>query len=142
MLLIFISFIYIVAFAHSGRTDENGGHWDNDLGEYHYHCNGYPEHSHINGVCPYKSRVHYKENNSVSSDSDDSEKTYDEGYEKGYNIGKTLGYNEGFKTAYKKGYDNGYDDGLFYLKILICIISAVIVIYWLIIFFKNKNEKE
>lgn len=25
------------AFAHSGRTDANGGHWNRSPGEYHYH---------------------------------------------------------------------------------------------------------
>lgn len=44
-------------FAHSGRTDSNGGHRDNKnisgLGSYHYHCGGYPAHLHTNGVCPY-----------------------------------------------------------------------------------------
>lgn len=43
--------------AHSGRTDSNGGHRDNrnasGLGNYHYHCGGYPPHLHENGVCPY-----------------------------------------------------------------------------------------
>lgn len=47
----------IVAEAHSGRTDGNGGHHDNQnksgLGNYHYHCGGYPAHLHNNGVCPY-----------------------------------------------------------------------------------------
>ena len=37
----------IIAEAHSGRTDANGGHRDNKnksgLGSYHYHCNGHPE---------------------------------------------------------------------------------------------------
>ena len=46
-------------FAHSGRTDSKGGHKDNKnasgLGNYHYHCGGYPAHLHKNGVCPYKS---------------------------------------------------------------------------------------
>lgn len=45
-------------YAHSGRTDANGGHRDNKnvsgLGSYHYHCGGYPAHLHDNGVCPYK----------------------------------------------------------------------------------------
>lgn len=45
------------AFAHSGRTDGNGGHRDNNnvsgLGYYHYHCGGHPAHLHPNGVCPY-----------------------------------------------------------------------------------------
>lgn len=46
------------AFAHSGRTDGNGGHRDNNnvsgLGYYHYHCGGNPAHLHPNGVCPYQ----------------------------------------------------------------------------------------
>lgn len=46
-----------VNFAHSGRTDANGGHKDNQnksgLGPYHYHCGGYPAHLHDGGVCPY-----------------------------------------------------------------------------------------
>lgn len=49
--------ININLFAHSGRTDSNGGHKDNQnksgLGSYHYHCGGYPAHLHPNGVCPY-----------------------------------------------------------------------------------------
>ncbi len=40
------------ASAHSGKTDANGGHWDNSTGEYHYH-HGYPAHQHTNGICPY-----------------------------------------------------------------------------------------
>ena len=49
----------LTLFAHSGRTDSNGGHKDNKnksgLGSYHYHCGGYPAHLHDNGVCPYDS---------------------------------------------------------------------------------------
>lgn len=45
--------------AHSGRTDANGGHRDNQnksgLGSYHYHCGGHPAHLHKNGECPYNS---------------------------------------------------------------------------------------
>ena len=45
--------------AHSGRTDANGGHKDNQnksgLGSYHYHCGGHPAHLHPDGVCPYSS---------------------------------------------------------------------------------------
>lgn len=45
-------------FAHSGKTDANGGHYDRSTGEYHYH-HGYPAHQHYDmdgdGVvdCPY-----------------------------------------------------------------------------------------
>ena len=40
------------ALAHPGKTDENGGHYDQSTGEYHYH-HGYPAHQHSNGICPY-----------------------------------------------------------------------------------------
>lgn len=50
-LLIIIAFSSMV-YAHPGRTDENGGHYDRSTGEYHYH-HGYPAHQHENGVCPY-----------------------------------------------------------------------------------------
>ncbi len=42
----------ISSFAHSGRTDGNGGHRDNINGGYHYH-HGYPAHDHPDGECPY-----------------------------------------------------------------------------------------
>lgn len=49
----------LTAYAHSGRTDSQGGHKDNNnvsgLGPYHYHCGGNPPHLHPNGVCPYSS---------------------------------------------------------------------------------------
>ena len=35
----------IVSFAHGGRTDANGGHYNRSTGEYHYH-HGYSAHSH------------------------------------------------------------------------------------------------
>lgn len=42
----------VVAYAHNGRTDYKGGHYDSETSEYHYH-HGYPAHDHINGECPY-----------------------------------------------------------------------------------------
>ena len=42
----------VAVFAHPGRTDEYGGHYDWKTGEYHYH-HGYPAHQHIDGYCPY-----------------------------------------------------------------------------------------
>ena len=72
ILLIIISIISIEinSYAHSGRTDANGGHRDNQnksgLGSYHYHCGGYPAYLHTNGACPYSSS---KKNASSSSSS-------------------------------------------------------------------------
>lgn len=57
--MVFCCLLTIPTYAHSGRTDSNGGHKDNKnksgLGSYHYHCGGYPAHLHSGGVCPYKS---------------------------------------------------------------------------------------
>lgn len=54
----FTSMFNLNTFAHSGRTDSNGGHRDNKnasgLGSYHYH-HGMGPHLHPNGVCPYAS---------------------------------------------------------------------------------------
>lgn len=76
------------SWAHSGRTDSRGGHYDRSTGEYHYH-HGYPAHQHPNGVCPYADSapssisddlsyrssepltLSTKQNSSVSNDSDD-----------------------------------------------------------------------
>lgn len=57
VLSLFLS-VSVSAFAHSGKTDANGGHTDRSTGEYHYH-HGYPAHQHEDldgdGVpdCPY-----------------------------------------------------------------------------------------
>ncbi len=42
----------VLCFAHSGKTDSSGGHYDSSAGEYHYH-HGYSAHQHPNGDCPY-----------------------------------------------------------------------------------------
>lgn len=59
LICVFSIAICNITFAHSGKTDSNGGHKDNKnksgLGSYHYHCGGYPAHLHTNGVCPYSS---------------------------------------------------------------------------------------
>lgn len=56
------------ALAHSGKTDSNGGHYDSDTGEYHYH-HGYPAHQHTGGKCPYDydDKTDYNSGNSSTS---------------------------------------------------------------------------
>ncbi len=34
-----------ISYAHAGRTDSNGGHYNNSTGDYHYH-HGYSAHDH------------------------------------------------------------------------------------------------
>ena len=62
LLIMFIAawlpFCSLIASAHPGRTDSNGGHTNHSTGEYHYH-HGYNAHNHydIDGDgdkdCPY-----------------------------------------------------------------------------------------
>ena len=42
----------LTTFAHSGRTDSSGGHYDYSTGKYHYH-HGFSAHQHKNGICPF-----------------------------------------------------------------------------------------
>lgn len=59
LLSVFLLLIFFPVFAHPGRTDSSGGHYDRSSGTYHYH-HGYPAHQHIDldgdGTldCPYK----------------------------------------------------------------------------------------
>lgn len=80
--LILFLFTTFTAFAHPGRTDSAGGHWNHSTGEYHYH-HGYPEHQHPNGICPYRinnstssniSSTTENTNNNIPSEDDSSEK--------------------------------------------------------------------
>lgn len=72
LMLSLVCVIPLFAAAHSGRTDSNGGHWDSETGEYHYH-HGYPAHQHYDmdgdGVddCPYDFKDNTKSKNSTSS---------------------------------------------------------------------------
>lgn len=68
LFICFLTFALLIttAFAHSGRTDANGGHYNRSTGEYHYH-HGYPAHQHPGGVCPYRSSNYVKDSTYTSS---------------------------------------------------------------------------
>lgn len=107
-LLIVILIVSVLGvFAHSGRTDSNGGHRDNNnvsgLGYYHYHCGGNPPHLHSNGYCPYKSG---SSSSSLLKSLEDatgrklgSSKTYNDGYDDGYDVGYNKGRNAGVSST-------------------------------------------
>lgn len=73
-ILLLLSLLITPVFAHPGRTDENGGHWDRSTGEYHYH-HGYSAHQHYDmdgdGIpdCPYDFRDNTSHSSSGSSSS-------------------------------------------------------------------------
>lgn len=62
------------ALAHSGGTDENGGHYQSGVG-YHYH-HGYPAHKHTGGVCPYDFKDNTNHGSSGSSSSSNNTSTH------------------------------------------------------------------
>lgn len=65
--LIFCSLLAVTSSGHSGDTDEYGGHYNTETGEYHYH-HGYPAHQHTGGYCPYyKSKLPQHGNGTNSS---------------------------------------------------------------------------
>ena len=65
----------VVAFAHAGKTDSNGGHTDHSSGDYHYH-HGYSAHDHYDmdgdGIkdCPYNfdDKTNHNSGGSVNGD--------------------------------------------------------------------------
>lgn len=73
------SLLVLSASAHGGKTDSNGGHYDDSTGEYHYH-HGYPAHDHRDADgdgdvdCPYNfdDKTNHDSN---SSDSDSNSAT-------------------------------------------------------------------
>ena len=59
-----IAFSITIA-AHPGNTDAQGGHYEGDTGEYHYH-HGFPAHQHPNGICPYNFKNNVSDNSNSS----------------------------------------------------------------------------
>ncbi|WP_346897441.1 YHYH domain-containing protein [Clostridium sp. UBA7503] len=109
------------SYAHSGRTDSNGGHKDNKnasgLGGYHYH-HGLGPHLHPGGVCelvgggdnntPVSSPKGGRDNSTAVSQ---PKSYYDDGYNDGY-----AGKESNSSSKSKKGYSSGYNDGVNKLK--------------------------
>lgn len=73
--------LLITVSAHPGGTNDDGGHWDYDTGEYHYH-HGYPAHDHYDsngdGIvdCPYD----FDDQTGINSGSPSSGGTYSKNY--------------------------------------------------------------
>ena len=66
IILCCILIINTFTYAHSGKTDSNGGHYNSSTGEYHYH-HGYPAHSVCGVNCPYNNIDATNHNSSSSS---------------------------------------------------------------------------
>lgn len=71
--LFFVMLFCVPVHAHSGRTDEFGGHYDHSTGEYHYH-HGYEAHQHNDGKCPYDENKNCNESPSNTPQNNASDK--------------------------------------------------------------------
>lgn len=71
----------IICYAHGGKTDANGGHYNSSTGEYHYH-HGYPAHQHPGGICPYSydDKTDHLNGRSYSDDSNKSNNNYSDDF--------------------------------------------------------------
>ena len=129
----------IVAVAHSGRTDANGGHWNRSTGEYHYH-HGYSAHDHPNGVCPYEQPNTTTKPNTNTSNSNQTttldglkanysadNDSYVRGYDQGYSVGNSKGHNEGYDEGYNKGIEEA-TKGKKQFYLIMFILTAVIAL--------------
>lgn len=150
-------------FAHAGKTDANGGHFDLSTGEYHYH-HGFPAHQHTDGYCPYnfEDETEYGgggfTGNTISSSREytasdlreASKEAYDDGYGLGYRVGKTdgygIGYDDGLEDGEETGYQSGLEDGrknqFQYYPIIIASISVIAGIIILALTASRKKIKE
>lgn len=66
--ILFCIFLVTISFAHSGKTDSKGGHYDRSTGEYHYH-HGYPAHKVCGVNCSYNNvdKTNHSSTSSISS---------------------------------------------------------------------------
>ncbi|MDO4495831.1 MAG: YHYH domain-containing protein [Clostridiaceae bacterium] len=98
LILLYTFFSY--AFAHSGRTDSNGGHYNRSTGEYHYHTGKYAGESQIDN-----------ENSGDSEYYGITEKNAELNYF--YNCGKREGLKRLYiDSIYRQYYENGFSDAL------------------------------
>lgn len=102
ILFLFASLASLFVFrvnAHPGRTDDDGGHTDNETGEYHYH-HGYSAHAHYDmdgdGIvdCPYDFDDQTSHQTGASGGS-------------GYSF---FGNGDPYTSGYSDGYEKGHDD--------------------------------
>ena len=95
IIILAIISIQMNVYSHSGRTDANGGHKDNQnksgLGSYHYHCGGHPAHLHPNGVCPYSASSQSGTSSSSSGSGSGSSSRTSSGSSSGSGSGSSSG---------------------------------------------------
>lgn len=154
------------ATAHPGDTNSYGGHYDRSTGEYHYH-HGYEAHEHYDVDddgdmdCPYDFDDQTGRNSgsptasasttraSVSTDSIDYRRGYEDGHDDGYDEGKKYvnitadsRYEEGLETGRVAGYADGYNAGYSKARTLAFWAAGLIGLFFLLISRHRKKCRE
>lgn len=121
----FLAVVPLEVNAHPGNTDSNGGHYDHDTGEYHYH-HGYSAHQHydVDGDgtidCPYNYVATETATNNYAgswagyylSNGWMSDEEFDNLMNDSFREGHTEGYNSGYEAGYDDGKTVGYDNAV------------------------------
>jgi len=107
LLLCCLSLLLTVpVFAHPGKTDASGGHYDRSTGEYHYH-HGFPAHQHTDGVCPYD----FIDKTGENSDGSSSYVSASNGSQNSMRVGPPVtGTSKSIREQYKKRQEAGYSN--------------------------------
>lgn len=92
IVLLFIVFVICssISFAHPGRTDSNGGHYDRSTGEYHYHNDGYGEGSIIDNDVGGTLKVNDTDTNYWQKEIDNKQNTINSMQEQMYSKQNTI----------------------------------------------------
>lgn len=151
-LFVFLLLIPSIAFAHPGRTDDDGGHYDRSTGEYHYH-HGYEAHQHPDGICPYD----YNDRTGISSSSLASDSSYgpsltllsndyyNDAYQDGHDVGYDVGYAEGFSDGRTDGWEQGKKDGRKQANTILVfslLAASAIAVTLLLSRYKSRNTRK
>lgn len=124
----------VTAFAHPGRTDSKGGHYDRDTGEYHYH-HGHSAHQHKNGECPYEdSRKSSEEEN------DDEIDWYTDDQPSGNTKNKVIFTINNLPDKFYVDYDWYYLDVL-HLALTV-ILDVVLIFLYIQLLYTNKEDND
>ena len=135
-----------VSYAHQGRTDSSGGHYNRSTGKYHYH-HGYSAHQHVNGICPYEDN---KEENNEKSSWEKYKESRENNTEKFdinklQNLEKSNLYVENTSKVSSNvivttdKFSDELKDNIVTICIIVILVGLIIIVYY---YYDDKNKKD
>lgn len=134
LIMIIILLISPIVYAHPGKTDSNGGHFNHSTGEYHYH-HGYPAHQHPNGVCPYLNGDMLETNNNIFNGTDEDIRRKQELYNRimSSEPDNSVKVNKSESNADNENESIKNDDEYLRGKVKEWIYNNLVIVFWVII---------